>query len=233
LGVNLDTTSARTREPIFLTLFWQANAPLDDMTVHLLLGGQPLYQGPPVHGTFPTSAWRVGDGVADRYNPRVPLDTPAGDWPLTVEVTTPDGRSRSAELGSVAVSAPERSFAVPEMQHTLDVMLGEELELLGYDVTALDSPIVELTLYWRALREMETDYTVFTHLLAADGALVGQVDSMPQEGTYPTSVWAAGEVVADRYQIPVAPGAALPVSLRVGMYLPATGEQLGEAVAFE
>jgi hypothetical protein len=171
--------------------------------------------------------------VTDRYNPRVPLDMPAGDWPLRVEVTTSDGETRSAGLGRVTVTTPERSFAMPELQYPLDVALGETVELLGYDLTGLDGPTVGLTLYWRTLQEMEIDYTVFTHLVAADGTLVGQADSMPRGGAYPTSLWAVGEVVSDQYQIPVSPGAALPLSLRVGMYLPLTGEQLGEAVVLE
>jgi hypothetical protein len=230
LGANLDTASARTREPIFLTLFWQAEAPLDDITVRLRLGDRVLYEGAPVHGTYPTSAWRVGEGVADRYNPRVPLDMAEGEWALTVEVGAAGGGTGSAELGQVKVVAPERSYALPEMAHTLEAELGEAVALLGYDVTGLDGPVVGLTLYWRSTREIDTDYTVFVHVLAADGRLVGQADSMPQGGTYPTSLWAAGEVIADPYQIPVAPGAPLPWSFRVGMYLPTTGEGLGEAV---
>jgi hypothetical protein len=91
---------------------------------------------------------------------------------------------------------------------------------------------MELTLYWRALREMEADYTVFVHLLAADGSLVGQVDRMPQGGVYPTSLWAAGEVVPDRMQIPRVGAAPDGPLFRVGMYLLASGEQLGEPIEF-
>lgn len=230
LGVNLDTPSARTREPIFLTLFWQAQAPLDDIHVRLQLGDRVLVEGAPVHDTYPTSAWRVGEGVTDRYNPRVPLDMAEGEWPLTVELTAAGGRARSAELGQVRVVAPERSYTIPEMGHILEAELGEAMTLLGYDMTELEGPAVGVTLYWRSLRELDTDYTVFVHVLASDGRLVGQADSMPQEGAYPTSLWAAGEVIVDRYQIPVVPGVPLPLSFRVGMYVPTTGEQLGEAV---
>ncbi len=230
LGVNLDTRSARTREPIFLTLFWQAEASLGEVIVRVLLDGRVLYEGAPVHGSYPTSAWHVGEGVADRYNPRVPLDMAEGEWPLTVEVEAAGGATRSAELGQVRVVAPERSYALPEMGRALEAELGEAVALLGYDVTDLGSSAVGLTLYWRSLREVDQDYTVFLHALAADGRLVGQADSMPQGGAYPTSLWAAGEVIADPYRIPVGPEALSPLSFRVGMYVPTTGEQLGEAV---
>ena len=119
---------------------------------------------------------------------------------------------------------------MPQMQKSLNTVWKGMVELLGVDLNGLDSSSAELTLYWRALAEMEEDYTVFVHLVAADGAPAGQVDRMPQGGAYPTSLWAAGEVIADQYQIPVMPDAVLPLSLRVGMYLPTTGEQLGEVV---
>lgn len=230
LGVNLDTVSARTREPLFLTLFWQAEASLEDHTVRLRIGDLTLYEGAPVHGTYPTSVWVPEAMVADRYNSRLPLDTPVGDLPLVVEVVAPEGQSRFAELGTIAVSSPQRSFVLPEMQHSVAAMLGEHVELLGYDATGLDSPTARITLYWRALREMERDLTVYVHLLAADGSMAGQSDSMPQGGAYATSMWAAGEVVTDHHEIAVPQDAARPLSLEVGMYLPVTGEGLGEPI---
>jgi len=60
-----------------------------------------------------------------------------------------------------------------------------------------------LTLYWRALTEMDEPYTVFTHLLAPDGSMAGQWDSHPVGGAYPTDLWLAGEVVTDVREIPV------------------------------
>ena len=233
LGVNLDTSETRTRGPIFLTLFWQAVTSLDDLEVRLSLGDRQLYQGAPVHNSYATSAWSAGEGVVDRYNSRVPLDTPDGEWPLTLSVLGREGASDPIELGRIQVIAPERSFSVPEMQNSLNMSLGDRVELLGYDVSGLDGPSIGLTLYWRTLEQMEKDYTVFVHLLAPDGALAGQADAMPREGTYPTSLWAAGEVITDQYQIPVTAGATLPLSLKVGIYLPTTGEQLGEVTLLE
>ena len=233
LGVNLDTSATHTRGPIFFTLFWQAEASLEELEVRLTLGDRLLYQGAPVHGTYATSAWRAGEGVVDRYNPRVPLDTPAGEWPLTLSVLGTEGASRPIELGRVQVTAPERSFSTPEMENTLHLPLGGRVELLGYDLSGLDGPAVGLTLYWRTLQEMEKNYTIFVHLLGPDGTLFGQADAMPQGGAYPTSLWARGEVITDHYQIPVTAGATLPLSLKVGIYLPSTGEQLGEVTLLE
>ncbi len=227
LGVNLDTDAARTRQPFFFSLFWHAATAQDNLTVRIWLADQLLYQGAPVHGTYSTADWRPGEYVTDRYNLRVPLDMPAGEWELVAEVARPDGESRSTPLGTVMVSRPERSFAAPAMAVPLELELGGTVELLGYDLTETDSANLDLTLFWRAGQEMEVDYTVYVHLLASDGSVLGQVDSMPQGGMYPTSLWAAGEVIADRYQLS-RPENSRAHALRIGMYRLETGEQLGE-----
>lgn len=228
VGVNLDSPTARTREPILLTLFWQAESSLGDLSVRILLDDRVMYEGGPVHGTYPTTRWRVGEGVADRYGPRVPLDMPEGEWPLRVEVVAADGTAGLAELGKVRVVGIQRSYTSPELKHVAGDALGDAVVLLGYDVTEPAGPALRITLYWRNLRELEVDYTVFVHVLAADGSLVGQADNMPQEGAYATSLWAAGEVITDTYWIPIQASGSAPFTLKVGMYLPTTGEQLGE-----
>ena len=242
LGVNLDTKSARPGEPLYLTLFWWADdPPLPDYDVQLTLGDAALYAGVPVHGTYPTSSWTAGEVVADRYGLRLPLDMPAGDFPLRLRLDDPStssgqapstspGGSQPLDLGVVSVLDAERVFDVPPISHPLTATLGSQVRLLGYDLSAetvAPGETLTLTLYWRALTEMGESYTVFTHLLAPDGSLTGQRDNPPAGGTYPTNLWLAGEVVADVYEIPIradaAPGAH---RLAVGMYVAETGARL-------
>ena len=73
------------------------------------------------------------------------------------------------------------------------------------------------------------DYTVFIHLLDSEGHIQGQADSPPSAGTYPTSVWDAGEVIADLHTISLRPN--LPPGeyrLAIGLYDPETGQRLGK-----
>jgi hypothetical protein len=58
-----------------------------------------------------------------------------------------------------------------------------------------------LVLYWEALAEMEQEYSVFVHLVASDGTLIGQGDGPPLNGDYPTTGWAAGERLADPHLV--------------------------------
>ena len=234
LGANLDTASARPGERVCLTLFWRAGeAPLPDTEVHLTVGETTLYAGAPVHDTYPTSAWSTGEVVADRYDARLPQEMPPGDWPLRLRLEDPAtgvAQGPPLDLGVVTVQATERVFEVPPISHPLSAMLGSRVQLLGYDLSGhvvRPGDALTLTLYWRALAEMDEDYTVFTHLLTAEGAVAGQQDNPPAGGTYPTSLWLAGEVVTDVYVIPVRADAAPgPHRLEVGMYVAETGMRL-------
>jgi len=89
------------------------------------------------------------------------------------------------------------------------------------DQTAV-RPAEELpvTVYWQALAPMTDNYSVFVHLLGAGRTVVGQVNTYPGLGAWPTSTLPRGAVIADTYRVPVAPDAAAPSQLRVevGLY---------------
>jgi hypothetical protein len=163
--------------------------------------------------------------VADRYDSRLPLETAPGRYPLQVWVA-----DTVVGLGHVTVQETARTFDVPPISHPITATLGDRVELLGYDLSAdsiVAGEVLMLTLTWRALEEMDTDYTVFTHLLAPDGSMTGQRDAQPGDGRYPTSLWLPGEVVSDVYEIPVRPDAVLGEHrLEVGMYVVETGTRL-------
>jgi hypothetical protein len=77
-----------------------------------------------------------------------------------------------------------------------------------------------LDLTWQAIGPIVDDYTVFVQVLDDQDRIVGQVDSWPVQGTYPTSQWSAGQIVEDRYLIQLdedlPPGS---YKLNIGWYL--------------
>ena len=83
-----------------------------------------------------------------------------------------------------------------------------ELAGFAYGPTDFRSPqVVPLTLYWRALQTPAHDYSVSLRMVDGAGGDVFKVDSQhPVLGTYPTSRWTPGEVVADYYEIQLPPG---------------------------
>lgn len=136
----------------------------------------------------------------------------------------------------VEIGTPPRSSIAP---HPQQARLKDEqggIAFLGYelDKTVLaPGDTLRLTLYWRNESRVGRDYTVFTHLLgesynpASGNFLWGQKDSMPFDGTYPTSRWLENEVVVDGYDIAVQPDAPPGLyRIEVGMYLLETGRRL-------
>ncbi len=58
-----------------------------------------------------------------------------------------------------------------------------------------------VTLTWQSLGALDEDYTVFVQVLDENDRIVGQVDSWPVQGTYPTSQWRTGEIIEDPYRV--------------------------------
>jgi hypothetical protein len=114
----------------------------------------------------------------------------------------------------------------------LGINLGKNVQLAGF---MLDDPsrprrpgeTVNLGLRWQGLGPVGADYTVFVHLLDEAEKVWGQQDVAPGGGFAPTSGWQPGQVLDDRYAVPVEAGAP-PGTYRVevGMYLPQTGARL-------
>ena len=98
-----------------------------------------------------------------------------------------------------------------------------------HSLTTLSCPgqSLDLTLFWSPRGRPTQDYTVFLHLLDSLGQLRGQADSPPDSGRYPTSVWDAGEFIADLHTLSIAPD--LPAgeyTVAIGLYDPQTGHRL-------
>ncbi|MHB1294534.1 MAG: glycosyltransferase family 39 protein [Anaerolineae bacterium] len=125
-----------------------------------------------------------------------------------------------------------RAYEAPAMQTHVDVRLGDQLALVGYDSGQAEAAlrpgeVLRLTLYWQALEKPAGSYKVFVHLVDGAGTLRAQHDGKPVNWGYPTDVWEAQEVVDDRVRL------ALPADapegdyqLYAGMYDEATGERL-------
>jgi len=122
---------------------------------------------------------------------------------------------------------PERqvNFAAPVPQIATQVSFGRQIALRGYDVKPSQGSL-DLTLHWQALAQSPHAYTVFVHVLDADGQPIGQQDNMPVRDQLPTSCWQPGEFVADPYTIALPPDARGSFSIEVGLYRLDTSERL-------
>jgi hypothetical protein len=124
----------------------------------------------------------------------------------------------------------EHLFDVPPIGQPLEAQFGEDIRLLGYDLTQdVGQPggELQLTLYWQAINHPTAGYTVFNHVVSADGQMQGQFDSPPVGDGWLTTTWLPGEIVIDRRTIPLRLNAAPGVHERnVGLYSASSGLRL-------
>lgn len=117
---------------------------------------------------------------------------------------------------------PEPTSGFPDESVPLGLQLGDSFELAGFAYGESDfypSSVVPLTLYWQALRAPAHDYSISLRLFDGAGQEVFKVDSQhPVLGTYPTSMWTAGEIVGDYYEMQL-PGDLPPGTYQWGVIL--------------
>ncbi len=124
------------------------------------------------------------------------------------------------------------------LRHPIDlpVNFGDVMEFVGHDRSAETiGETLEVVLYWRLLRRPERHYSIFAHLLDAQGQIVGEYD----RNAYPTSFWweSGGEILLSYFPLQVKPGTPPgEYQLEFGVYHQPTGERLpiyqnGEMVA--
>jgi len=238
LGYDLVSEAVTPGGFLSLNLYWQALADVrGDYFVLIRVRDQAgqvwgQVRERPVVGTYPTTLWQGGEVLRDRYELSLSAETPTGQYRLTVGLLDAATENMVGEIAlyPLIVKGRSRVFQVPAIQHRLSANLGGQVELLGYDLDRSElqaGEAVHLTLYWRALDEMEMSYTVFVHLINRENRIGGQRDSVPGNGTLPTTGWVRGEVIADEYEFASRPDAPLGEYLiEVGMYDAQTSQRL-------
>ncbi|MFW5943103.1 MAG: glycosyltransferase family 39 protein, partial [Chloroflexota bacterium] len=228
-----DRDAVAPGQSVSVRLLWRAaspSLPLLRPTVALWRDGEPVTgeEESPVLDRYPTSRWAEGEVVAEHRRLSVPAQAVGGPARLIMTL----GEQR-VTLGEVSVDAVARQFEPPPVSFETSASFGEVARLVGFDLpqTRIEpgQPMV-LTLYWEALADgEEPPYTVFTHLLAADGRIVTQDDAPPAQGQRPTNSWLAGEYVVDVHHLLIEEqeeGDGGPLRLVVGLYDPQSGERL-------
>jgi hypothetical protein len=142
----------------------------------------------------------------------IPPATPTGVYQIqvsfftefwdTLKVYAPTGEQNSSvTVASVVIATPDAISGNNQPSRSIDLALGDSIDLLGVDPPQVSSDGLVIDLYWRARKLVDVNYTVFLQLLDAHGILVAQSDSYPLDGDYPTSAWLLGQVVRDRHRL--------------------------------
>ncbi len=122
VGYRLAQDEAAPGETLLLTLYWQAEEPVDgDYTVFVHLQGPDgrlvaQQDTPPARGTRPTSDWEIGVLVEDPYELALPPDAPSGDYRLSVGMYDPATLERLAAFGANTGRLPEDRVVLATVQ---------------------------------------------------------------------------------------------------------------------
>jgi hypothetical protein len=217
-------------QDLVVWLYWQATppekVPLADATLRLSLVNPDLAAEPSdalvVIGRLSESVgsladWRAGQVRRAVFHlptgPRLTGDQAA----LRLTLTHDAGDEQMAQLPSIALQQRVRQWSPPRVAQTAEVDFGDPptARLIGFDVpgrSVIPGSELAVTLHWRALAEMDANYTVFVQMLSADWRVVAQVDRPPLDGTAPTNTWLVGEYLSDPYRL------RLPADLAPGVY---------------
>jgi hypothetical protein len=234
LGYGLDPGPFVPGDRLRLRLYWQVRADIQEeygLRFQLLTEeGNSLAEWLR-QPAYPTSHWQAGDVWRDSYELQMGAGLPAGEHQLVVQLMGPDpiGSAR-VDLGPVEIQERAVSFEAPAIEHPMLARMADKIRFLGYDLGENEigpGETLHLTLYWQAVSEMDLSYTVFTHVLDEKARIFGQQDSLPAAGSLPTTLWLPGEIVVDRYEIPLQadapPGA---YSIEIGLYQATSGQRL-------
>lgn len=247
IGYRLEPRALTEGSRLWVSLYWKALRPMSvDYSVfvklfdsaHRQVGALDTYPG---LGSRPTSTLAPGDVVADRYAIDVTgdivelsaCDVEVGAYDLRTMTSLTARDPTGQKVGRVVLSG---SKLVPPYPPTYTPGIAtpfrfdRKVALAGYDVEpapALPGQQVSLTLFWRVEVTLGGDYTVFVHMLDGSGRAIAFADGVPSGGGYPTSLWDAGESVADRHILRI-PQDAPPgtYSVGVGLYRPNDGVRL-------
>jgi hypothetical protein len=240
----LDCTAATAENAALrISLAWYTNRPLAaNLTASLRLHdtlGRLLAQCDlqPGYGFQPSVAWPAGTWTSDLLALPLPDQLPdASPYLLAVHLYDGAGQTvltqRLGELswhaGTLQFTATAPNFELPPDLLLAEAQFGDVAVLRGYRLSDPPPESIAVTLYWEALGSQRDNLVRFVQLLDASGQIVArpdgstvQIDSLPQANSYPTSQWAAGEIVADTVLLSLAgvpPGA---YELAVGFYPPA------------
>lgn len=236
--VNTPRQRVAPGELLDVTLYWQGLRPIPrDLSLFVKLFGPgdvelvgiDTYPG---GGMYPTSGWRAGEIVADRYRLRLPtqitLTQPAllrmdvgfydfavgpvdGMLPTYDGAGAPTGRQRYA----TASVAPHAAEPTPENLPRVSAATAQAT------ARRIDARTIELDVLWQATADVDSEYTVFAHLFDAQGSKIGQSDGPAANGDFPARWWRRGDRVRDVRRIVIdrdlAPGT---YTVKFGLYRP-------------
>ncbi|MBZ0284554.1 MAG: hypothetical protein K8L97_27695, partial [Anaerolineae bacterium] len=232
-------------------LYWEVLQPVTDdynLYLALVLDGERIAGVDRAIGTVsyrpkPTSAWMPGEIYAEIIGFRIPQSVTlerSGDVQLGVYLAPGDTNDPNRVITPIPITSLENAPTSIHLQRVAvfdtgyigseldgytpsEAVFGGQIALKGYqlpDQAAPDEPI-PLKLYWKALAEMTSDYTMLIHIEDEAGNMVAPFDVPPRGNTLPTSTWPPDYPLTDEIVI-TAPSVPGTYRVYIGWYDPLT-----------
>ncbi|MCE5257537.1 MAG: hypothetical protein LLG44_00575, partial [Chloroflexi bacterium] len=146
---------------------------------------------------------------------------------FTLAVASPFGSIRPAYAPAPILTQDQ----IPATAQPFGATYGGVMRLVATEIEARSvdpGGLVPVTLYWQVLAPMSENYSIYIHISGLQQKVVGQRDSYPGGGLRATSALEPGQIIRDRYLVPVASDAQGPVAAQVsvGLYQLASMENL-------
>lgn len=195
--------------------------------------GKP-WSSDPDSDVFAGTQWSEGASALSETVLTPAKDTPTGGYWL--ELGLYDGGSGARlpidDGSSELRRGPLKVVGVSKAPTTATPRAIFGAEGIALDNVQVSGDVVVLT--WAAVSKPRADYTVFVHALDNAGRIVAQHDGPPVDGSYPTSLWDAGEAIHDVHRLQGSLATA--TKLEIGLYsqpslerLPVTSPAAGSA----
>jgi hypothetical protein len=251
LGYQIEPKRIGLFDTVDVTLVWRSLQKTPNnytVALHLLDGANTAHGWTarfPGRGNYATSLWQPGEVLRDTYalalHPSARGLLPSlGRIKVSVYCYSPEGDSHldvtdqaGKPLGDAVYLGRFKLTEADPVQPALAPALftfGDEIALEAASIAPQAFPLgdeIVIDLQWRALRQPARDYTVFAHLVDAQGGTAAAFDIPLTGGYYPSSLWDAGELVQHEHRLPVT-GVLLTsdMTLQLGLYDSATGARL-------
>jgi hypothetical protein len=202
--------------PLTLTLYWQPRHRIKadvQMVVQLLDRNGQKRAGVhdwPLHEAYRVRAWQPGEIIPLSHRFDIPSDLEPGGYrliagPYDLIHQEPIPLLNGQAYPTIAAFKIPLPPTAVEPAQAVEADFGETIDLTGHTLSPTSEGL-RVTLFWVANDEPQADYTVFVHLVDANGQIAGQADAQPLKGHYPTSIWSLNERVVDEHTVSAPPG---------------------------
>jgi 4-amino-4-deoxy-L-arabinose transferase-like glycosyltransferase len=224
VGALMETETAVSNDIVWTTLYWRINKPTSNQPEFKfeILGRdleEPIGEIHTYHGRglYPPNVWPVGEMIADRFPVRLveAIDAPVLARGFARLVPPDSDESANADEGVFSGSVKVIPAEWPEQSADILARLGDVIEVTAVSTssnTATQGDTIQIDVTWQTTGTPNQDYATLIHLAPPNQPPLAQGDAHPRGGTYPTRIWAAGEVIEDQYQL------TIPASIPDGCY---------------